>query len=85
MAESVIKDYFPSQVASDSEKVTKEYGLKVGKAIEDEWFKRDDSSYRFASHQSSFRFRIKTIHGSSCLISHVSSCYHLTCPDKPTN
>ena len=48
MAESVIKDYFPSQVASDKEKITYEYGLKVGKAIEDEWFKRDDSSYRFA-------------------------------------
>ena len=54
MAESVIKDYFPSQVASDKEKITYEYGLKVGKAIEDEWFKRDDSSYRFASHQNSF-------------------------------
>ena len=54
MAESVIKDYFPSQVASDKEKVSEEYGLKVGKAIEDEWFKRDNASYRFASHQDSF-------------------------------
>ena len=54
MAESVIKGNFPSQVASDLEKVTKEYGLRVGKAIEDEWFKRDDSAYRFSSHQSSF-------------------------------
>ena len=54
MAESIMKGNFPSQVASDREKVTKEYGLKVGKAIEDEWFKRDDSAYRFSSHQSSF-------------------------------
>ena len=28
MAESIIKDYFPSQVASDMEKMSPEYGLK---------------------------------------------------------
>ena len=38
MAESVIKSYFPSQVVSDLEKVSYEYGLKVAKAIEQEWF-----------------------------------------------
>ena len=38
MAESVIKDYFPSQVVSDIEKLSYEYGLKVAKAIEYEWF-----------------------------------------------
>ena len=54
MAESVIKDYFPSQVASDIEKVSHDYGLKVGKAIEGEWFKRDGGSYRFSSTQSNF-------------------------------
>jgi hypothetical protein len=54
MAESVIKDYFPSQVASDLEKVSEDYGLKVGKAIEGEWFKKDGASHRFSSHQSSF-------------------------------
>ena len=37
MAESVHKN-FPSQVVSDSEKISKEYGLKVAKAIELEWF-----------------------------------------------
>jgi hypothetical protein len=31
---------FPNQLASDSEKATLEYGLKVGRAIESEWFKR---------------------------------------------
>ena len=37
MAESVHIN-FPSQVVSDLEKMTAEYGLKVGKAIEAEWF-----------------------------------------------
>lgn len=31
---------FPDQLASDSEKQTKDYGLKVGRAIQSEWFKR---------------------------------------------
>jgi hypothetical protein len=34
---------FPNQMATDSEKNTKEYGLRVGKAIEGEWFKRVNS------------------------------------------
>ena len=33
MAESITKEYFPSQVAPDIEKVSQEYGLKVAKAI----------------------------------------------------
>ena len=35
MAESVVNSFFPSQIASDSEKVSPEYGLKVGRAIQD--------------------------------------------------
>ena len=54
MAESITKDYFPSQVASDLEKVSQEYGLKVAKAIEAEWFVRDGVSFRFANNQDSF-------------------------------
>ena len=38
MAQSVIRSYFPSQVVSDVEKVSYEYGLKIAKAIENEWF-----------------------------------------------
>ena len=34
MAESVVKSYFPSQVASDEEKMSLEYGKKIGNAIE---------------------------------------------------
>ena len=54
MAESVTSHYFPSQVVSDIEKSSKEYGLKVGKAIEYEWFKRDTGTNRFASNQNNF-------------------------------
>jgi len=54
MAESISKQHFPSQVASDMEKMSPEYGLKVAKAIEDEWFKRDGVAYRFASNQDTF-------------------------------
>ena len=43
MAESVVKSYFPSQVVSDAEKISYDYGLKVAKAIETEWFHDDRS------------------------------------------
>ena len=54
MAESVTSHYFPSQVVSDLEKNSKEYGLKIGKAIEYEWFNRDSGTNRFASNQNTF-------------------------------
>ena len=44
MAESVIKKSFPSQVVSDLEKASSEYGLKVARAIESEWFSKDRGS-----------------------------------------
>ena len=44
MAESVVKSYFPSQAVSDTEKMTSEYGLKVARAIEQEWFSSDRGS-----------------------------------------
>ena len=54
MAESVIKSFFPSQVASDQEKLSLEYGLRVGRAIQDEWFKADSGTTRFKSNQNTF-------------------------------
>ena len=54
MAESVIKSFFPSQVASDAEKMSPEYGLRVGRAIQDEWFKSDSGTTRFRSNQNTF-------------------------------
>ena len=44
MAESAITN-FPSQAVSDLEKMTYEYGLKVGRAIEHEWFSDTNSKY----------------------------------------
>ena len=54
MAETVLKSSFPSQIASDKEKATNDYGLKVARAIEHEWFKRDSGSTRFYSNRDEF-------------------------------
>jgi len=54
MAESVIKSYFPSQVVSDLEKMSYEYGLKVAKAIETEWFHEDRSLNRYRTNHNNF-------------------------------
>ena len=54
MAESGIKSYFPSQTVSDAEKLSYDYGLKVGKAIEQEWFNDNRSTSRYRSHQNDF-------------------------------
>jgi len=54
MAESGIKSYFPSQTVSDAEKLSYEYGLKVGKAIEQEWFNNDRGNGRYKSNHNDF-------------------------------
>ena len=54
MAEAGIKSYFPSQTVSDAEKLSYEYGLKVGKAIETEWFNNDKSINRYRSNNNDF-------------------------------
>jgi hypothetical protein len=54
MAESVTRSYFPSQVASDLEKATNEYGMKVGNAIESEWFNKDYSNGRYGTNRTGF-------------------------------
>lgn len=54
MAESVIKSYFPSQVATDEEKLSSDYGLKIALAIEHEWFRADSNTNRYASNQTNF-------------------------------
>jgi len=46
--------YFPSQTVSDAEKLSYDYGLKVGKAIEQEWFNNDRSSSRYNSNHNDF-------------------------------
>jgi len=54
MAESVINNYFPSQVVSDAEKLSHDYGLKIGKAIESEWFRREHGHDRYSTNQNDF-------------------------------
>ena len=52
MAESVHVN-FPSQVVSDLEKISFEYGLKVARAIEQEWY-NDSHSNKYHDAQSKF-------------------------------
>ena len=55
MAESGIKSYFPSQTVSDAEKLSYDYGLKVAKAIETEWFNNDKVNYnKYRNNQNDF-------------------------------
>jgi len=54
MAESVVKSYFPSQVVSDAEKLSYDYGLKVAKAIETEWFHNDRNHNRYQNNFNDF-------------------------------
>ena len=54
MANAVVSNFFPSQVASDQEKMSPEYGLQVGRAIQNEWFSGNQGSVRFRSNQDSF-------------------------------
>ena len=48
------KSYFPSQTVSDAEKLSYDYGMKVAKAIETEWFYEDRSINRYISNSNEF-------------------------------
>ena len=50
----VVNSFFPSQVASDAEKMSQDYGLKVGRAIQNEWFSNNSGVTRFRSNQNTF-------------------------------
>ena len=54
MAHSNANISFPSQVVSDAEKLSYDYGLKIAKAIESEWFNNDRGSNRYKSHKNNF-------------------------------
>jgi len=54
MAINAINSFFPSQVASDSEKMSLDYGLRVGRAIQNEWFSSNSGVTRFRSNQNTF-------------------------------
>ena len=50
----VSKQYFPSNILSDEEKSSKEFGLKIGQAIQYEWFKKDGGSCAFYNRFDQF-------------------------------
>ena len=54
MAESVVRSYFPSQVVSDAEKLSYDYGLKVAKAIETEWFYNKYNQTRYTTNKNNY-------------------------------
>ena len=54
MAHSNANINFPSQVVSDQEKLSYDYGLKVAKAIEAEWFHNDRQGNRYKTHKNNF-------------------------------
>ena len=68
MANSVTNSFFPSQVVSDQEKVSQDYGLRVGRAIQNEWFSSNSGVTRFRSNQNSF---------------HKFSTYHFVASSNP--
>src|SRR5210317_1321141 len=50
----IVKSYFPSQVVSDLEKMSYDYGLKVAKAIEAEWFHTERGTNRYTTNHNDF-------------------------------
>jgi len=54
MAINAINSFFPSQVVSDQEKVSQDYGLQVGRAIQNEWFSSNSGVTRYRSNQNTF-------------------------------
>ena len=48
---------FPNQFASDEEKASVEYGLRVGQAIESEWFSRDYDTSMYGELRSEYLLR----------------------------
>ena len=54
MAHNDINSNFPSQVVSDNEKGSREYGLKIAKAIEQEWFNKDHNNNKYISNLNNF-------------------------------
>ena len=59
MLQTQPKGIFPSQAVSDSEKKSNAYGMEISRAIESEWFKRDQGTTRyFASRDNFHRLRL---------------------------
>ena len=51
---NVVNSFFPSQVVPDAEKMSRTYGLQVGRAIQSEWWSSNSGTSRYQSNQSTF-------------------------------
>ena len=47
IAIDITSSAFPSQLATDAEKATEQFGLQVGQAIQYEWFRKDGNNCRY--------------------------------------
>jgi hypothetical protein len=50
----ITSSVFPSQLATDAEKASSQFGLQVGQAIQYEWFRKDGTSCRYYSQWGEF-------------------------------
>jgi hypothetical protein len=50
----ITSSVFPSQLATDSEKASEQFGLQVGQAIQYEWFRKDGNSCRYYGQWKEF-------------------------------
>lgn len=50
----ITSSVFPSQLATDKEKASSQFGLQVGQAIQYEWFRKDGTSCRYYSQWAEF-------------------------------
>ncbi len=50
----ITSSVFPSQLATDAEKASQEFGLQVGQAIQYEWFRKDGNNCRYYGQWKEF-------------------------------
>ena len=53
----ITEEVFPSQLATDAQKNSVEFGLQIGRAIQYEWFRRDGNACRFYSRWAEYHRR----------------------------
>lgn len=51
---NIASKVFPDQFAPDATKKSKEYGLQIGQAIQHEWFRKDQGSFKFYGQWKDF-------------------------------
>jgi hypothetical protein len=54
VAIDITSSAFPSQLATDSEKASEQFGLQVGQAIQYEWFRKDGNNCRYYGQWKEF-------------------------------